>query len=596
MKLAVLCLGLFLFLQNGNAQADPRLKNLDKEFKKILEVTKTPGFSVAVVEKDKVILSGGYGYRDVEKKIPVDQNTLFAIGSCSKAFTGALLGLLRQEGKLDFDDNPRDYIPELRFYNSELNNNVTIKDLMTHQTGIPRHDLAWYLFPTQSKDSLIQRIQYLEPFTGLRQKWHYNNFMYLVQGVIAERITGKSWEQNIQERFFDPLEMTRSNLTIGALKESENTAVGYELVQDSIFRPVPYYDIAAMGPAGSINSSAREMTQWLLTWVNKGKHRGKQLIPENYVTEAMSSHAVSGSGMPSSESPYIHNNTYGYGWGISSYRGHYRVGHSGGIDGFNAYVALYPTDSIGIVILANRPGTMALPMVRNLIADRMLQLDKIDWISKILKNSGADDEAEEETPKEIAGTIAGPTHDLADYTGTFHHPGYGGIKVSVRSDSLILKTPHGSSYLKPQHYDVFQPIPFLNNKPDTVNIVPFKTSFSMNETGEIASVKMKLERTLDQPIEFTREYETVEIPLATLQVYEGSYELPGIAVRIFLKGDGLVMFVPGQREYDLIPLDQERFAIGAEEGFFAEFVSDDNGTIKQLRVIQPNGTFIAKRK
>ena len=201
------------------SQVDKRLKGLDSELQKVLKSLNETGFSVAVVEKNQMIYAKGFGYRDYENKILNDENTLFAIGSCTKAFTSSILGLLREEGKLDFEDSPIDYVEELKFYDGQINDLITIRDLMSHRTGIPRHDFSWYFFPTFSKDSLIKRIQYHQPFTSVRNKYYYNNFMFLVQGVIGERITGELWEDNIRKMIFEPLGMKRSNLSIAEMEK-----------------------------------------------------------------------------------------------------------------------------------------------------------------------------------------------------------------------------------------------------------------------------------------------------------------------------------------------------------------------------------------
>ena len=223
---------------------------------------------------------------------------------------------------------------------------------------------SWYLFPTFNKDSLLQRVHYQEPFTGIRQRWYYNNFMFLAQGVIAGRITDKSWEDNIKERFFTPLGMNRSNTTIDELLKSSNAAFGYEVKKNDEIRKMDYYRIAGMRPAGSINSSANEMSNWLITWINKGKFRGKEILSENYRDEAIGSHAVVSSALPDEKVPDAHFANYGYGWFLSSYKSHYRVEHGGNIDGFSASVAFYPSDSIGIVVLANQNGSAVPGLVR----------------------------------------------------------------------------------------------------------------------------------------------------------------------------------------------------------------------------------------
>ena len=185
--------GLTSSAQRKAKQAPDRFAGLDTAFERVLKDWHAAGFAVAVVEKDKIIYAKGFGYRDLENKIPVTPNTLFAIGSCTKAFTASMIGLLQKDGKLSIDKPVRNYLPELKFYNNEMNNSIILRDLMCHRTGLPRHDYSWYGFPSSSRDSLMKRIQYMEPSAGIREKWQYNNFMFLLQGMITEKITGKSW-------------------------------------------------------------------------------------------------------------------------------------------------------------------------------------------------------------------------------------------------------------------------------------------------------------------------------------------------------------------------------------------------------------------
>src|ERR1044071_3716427 len=165
----LLAIGSILIAQKNQPKTSDPFAGLDTVFARVLKDRKAVGFAVAVVSKDKIIYSKGFGYRDLDKKLPVTPTTLFAIGSCTKAFTASLLGLLNKEGKIDFDKPVRDYLPELRFFNDELNNNVTVRDIMCHRTGLPRHDFSWYLFNTSSRDSLVQRIKYQEPTAKLRE-------------------------------------------------------------------------------------------------------------------------------------------------------------------------------------------------------------------------------------------------------------------------------------------------------------------------------------------------------------------------------------------------------------------------------------------
>jgi len=588
-----------LLICSGLAQTDKRLKNINKDLKAILDATHAAGFALAVVEKDKIIYAKGFGYSDIEKEIPANANTLFAIGSSTKAFTSAILGQLRNEDKLSFDDSPIKHIPELEFYNDDMNNNIIIKDLMSHRTGLPRHDFSWYLFPTFDKDSLMLRIKHQEPFTGIRQQWYYNNFMFLAQGVIAERITGNSWEDNITDRFFKPLGMTRSNLTIDALEKSTNAALGYQTEKDNSNRKMDYYKIAGMRPAGSINSSVNEMSRWLITWINKGKFKDKEIIPEAYITEAMSSQMVIGAALPDKEIPDAHFANYGYGWMLSSYKGHYRVEHGGNIDGFSASVAFYPSDSIGVVVLANQNGSQVPGLVRNTIADRMLGVQKTDWAKRFIdaraKAKKQQDKAKEEkTSAQIKNTK--PSHIIQEYGGSYSHPGYGSFEVHVERDSLFAQFKLMKMWLRHYHYDVFEPFEVKKTGIDTTDSGPLRFNFKTNNSGEISGMASRIEPALSEPITFKRTPNTIAVDKTTLDKYVGEFELAGIIAKFYIKNENtLYLFVAGQPEYELLPTAKHKFALKILEGFKLEFYEDDKGKVNEVLMIQPNGSFKATR-
>jgi CubicO group peptidase (beta-lactamase class C family) len=583
-----------------NQKPDPRLKGIDQQLEEVLADWKASGFAVAVVEKNKIVYAKGFGYRDYDKKLPADANTLFAIGSSTKAFTSSVLGLLRKEGKLGFEDSPRKYISELKFFNSELDNMVTIQDMMCHRTGIPRHDLSWYLFPTASKDTLIQRMAHQEPFTDLRKQWYYNNFMFLTQGVIAEKITGKSWEENIADLFFKPLGMNRSNASIAEMKKSKNAALGYELTDDDEIKKLDYYDIAGMSPAGSINSSVNEMSNWLITWINNGKFEEKEILPENYVSEAISSHMVVGGGAPGKEYPDLHIANYGYGWFLSSYRGHYRVEHGGNIDGFSANACFYPSDSIGIIVLTNQDGSTIPSVVRNIMADRMLGIIPIDW-NKDLKErrEKAIKEQKEVEAKSISSQVKGtkPSHILQEFVGTYSHPGYGSFELSVERDSLFGQFKIEKIWLQHYHYDIFKPFEVEETGIDTTDAaVGLLLNFITNDVGEISAVSMKVEPTLD-PIKFKRKPSIIELDKEILDQYIGEYELAGTIIKVYLKNENtLCLLVPGQPEYELLPTATHKFSLKILDGYKVEFVESDQGGISDVLFIQPNGTFKATKK
>ena len=588
-----------LFFITGSltyAQTKLNTKTIDTKLKALQEATQTVGFSVAVVQGDQVIYSKGFGYRDLENKIEADENTLYAIGSSSTAFTVALLGIMEEEKGLKFTDSPKKYLPELEFYNEKLNNQVTILDMISHRTGLPRHDLSWYLFPTADKDSLLARVKYQEPFTGIRKQWYYNNFMYLAQGLITEKLTGKSWEDNIRERFFKPLNMTSSNVSISEMVAQPNISKGYSLEDFTTNKAMPYYDIAAISPAGSINSSVKEMSNWLKIWLNKGKLGDTQVLPEAYVAKAVNPLMLVGGGIADKKFPDQHLNSYGYAWFNSSYKGHYRLEHGGNIDGFSANVAFFPTDSLGIVVLTNQNGSALPGLVRDALADEILGLEKTDWVSyyseKINKIKEQQEKAKAEKKSSTVPNTA-PSHTLVEYTGKYNHPGYGTFTIEYKNDSLWAQFVRERVYLNHLHYDIFEALTVKDNKVDTTSGGFLNFNFRTSDLGDIEAASLKLEPTLD-PLTFKRTPAEANASTETLESYVGTYALGGTDLKVFMKEDKLTLFVPGQPEYTLTPTGENEFMVKGLTGYKVRFEEKDNTS--QMLLIQPNGTFPATKK
>jgi CubicO group peptidase (beta-lactamase class C family) len=578
---------------------DQRLVGLDAKFQALLTDWKTTGFAVAIVEKNKIIYEKGFGYRDYENKIPVTPNTLFAIGSCTKAFTSSLLGILRQENRIDFDKSPRLYLPDLKFFNNDMDNLITIRDMMCHRTGLPRHDYSWYFFPTDSKDSLMKRIQFMEPSSGIRERYQYNNFMFMLQGLIVERITGKSWEENIFDKFFRPLGMSESNMSIESLEKSQDAALGYTLKNDSLIEKTEYYHIRGMSPAGSINSSVNDMARWLITWINGGKFEGKEIIPASYLSEAINSQMVAAGSLPQKDNPDIQFSNYGIGWELSSYKGHYRVQHGGAIDGFSALTCFFPSDSIGVVILVNQDGSTIPAVVRNIIVDKMLKLPEFDWNKYLLSEKEKILKSQKEgKSKSVSDRISGTSlsHRLNDFSGKYSNPGYGMIKILAERDSLFAIFPLKKIWLKHYHYDIFQPYEISRKGIDTAENSELRFNFSTNNMGEIDYISAKLETSVKAVI-FTRQQDVINIDKKILKKYEGEYTIGEVIVKIYTKNDqNLFLFVPGQPESELIPIGTNKFSIKTLDGYKVEFIESETGKVTDVLLIQPNGTFKATKK
>jgi CubicO group peptidase (beta-lactamase class C family) len=573
---------------------DPRLQGLDTFAMKVLKDHHAPGVSIAVVEKSKVIYTGGFGYRDYEKKLPVTENTLFAIGSCTKAFTASMIGMLQDEGKVNIDKPVRNYFPELKFYNEYTNDHATLRDMMSHRTGLPRHDNSWY-GSTATRNELLQRIQYLEPTAELREKYQYNNFMFMAQGVLIEKITGKSWEDNLRERILRPLGMNNSILSVTDMEKSTDRSLAYTIKNDTVIHAIPYRNIDAMAPAGAINSCAKDMANWLITWINNGKFNGKQIIPSSFRNQAITVQMATGGGAPAAEHPDIYFSGYGLAWGMNSYRGHYRVEHSGGIDGFITTTSFFPSDSIGIFVVSSQGSVSTV--IRNFIADRLLKLPYFNWhkqeMDALAKALAGPKAPNTDSINRKPGTK--PSHAKNEYTGSFENKGYGQAKIFLERDTLWIDYNEAGlrtkSWLEHYHYDVFR---IRSTEEEGENFSAQKIRFITGDKGEVVSLETSMEPPL-KDIVFEKLPPAVK--RSELEKYTGEYEFaPGASARIYIKDEKLRMLVEGQPEYELVPAGKNTFEIKGVSGYSVHFEGNEKGEITSLSSIQPNGTFKAPKK
>ena len=584
---------IIFFSVNAQPPTDKRLAGLDTFVLKVLKDWHAAGVSIAVVEKGKVVYTGGFGYRDFDKKLPVTENTLFGIGSCTKAFTASILGMLVKEGKVDLDKPVRNYLPELKFQNEYTNDHCTLRDMMCHRTGLPRHDLSWY-GSWGSRQEFLERIQYMEPTAELRAKWQYNNFMFMAQGMVVEKLTNKSWEENMKERIFKPLGMDNTNLSTIDMEKSPDHSLAF-VSNDSSISTVPFRNIDAMGPAGSVNSCSKDMAKWLITWINDGKYNGKEIIPSPYRNDAITIQMAMGGGTPSAEMPDVHVSGYGLGWMMSSYRGHYRVEHGGGIDGFITTTGFFPSDSIGIFVVSNQGGVTS--SIRNFIADRMLKLSARNWNNYLLdQTKKAKDAAKAVQKNDSIGHKFNtpPSHDLKDYAGIYKNPGYGTIEIMLKDGKLVTQFNSINIRLDHYHYDQFNAV-ILDKALGDAD--PIRMTFHTDVSGTISKMTVPFEGGV-KDIEFSKESKSLEINKSDLEKYIGEYELaPGAVAKFYIKGEKtLYAFIEGQPEYELVPVDKNKFDLKIMKGYSVQFDENEKGGITAVSFIQPNGTFKAKRK
>jgi CubicO group peptidase (beta-lactamase class C family) len=270
-------LAILLVAAFGAAQAQKApLQGYDAYITKAMQDWKVPGLAIAVVRNDSVILAKGYGTRTLGTQQPVDEHTVFAIGSVSKAFTAALVAMMVDEKKMRWDDPATNYLPELEMYDPYVARELTIRDLLTHRSGLSRGDFMWYA-TDYDRGEILRRVRFLKPTWSMRARYGYQNIMYLAAGQAVAKVAGTSWDNVLRERIFVPLGMTESNSTTRTLARMANVATPHQDIDDTL-RVIPWHNIDNIGPAGSINSTVSDMAKWLRFQLAQGKVGGKPLL------------------------------------------------------------------------------------------------------------------------------------------------------------------------------------------------------------------------------------------------------------------------------------------------------------------------------
>ena len=565
------------------------LKGFDTWVEKVMTDWKVPGLAIVVVRDGKPVFVKGYGFRDLDKKLPVTPDTLFAIGSSTKAFTATTLGILVDQGKLDWQKPIKEYMPDFRLYDQTATDNMNLIDLLSHRCGLPRHDLVWY-GSSASRKELYDRIKYLKPSAGFRETWQYQNLMFMTGGWLVEKTLDITWEEAVKKLLFEPLGMSNSNFSVEDMKKSDDFSLPYRENKEKKVELMPFRNIDNIGPAGSINSSVNDLSKWLSMNLAKGKLGEKQIISETSL-------AVIHTPQMLMESSPIFNaifspgfNAYGLGWMISTYRDHRLIHHGGNIDGFSALLSFAPNDNTGIAVLTNLNGNVATFIITLNLYERIFGLSKTDWNKRALdmieKNKAEADKKKTEADKDRKQNTH-PSHPIEDYTGEFENPGYGTLTISLKDGKLSGIYNDLSFDVEHYHYDVFT----LKGK-DFDD--PLKAVFYSDLKGNIYTVEGSLEASVD-PIRFTKLPERSMMKKEFLEKFVGKYELMGIVVSITLKGEKtLYAIVPGQPEYELVPYKGMEFNLKNLQGYSVEFY-EENGKVTKLTFKQPNGNFEAKR-
>ena len=457
-----MCLALAALLGGWSAvtaQSGP-LQGFDAYVTRSMAAWRVPGLAVAVVHRDSVVLARGYGVRTLGKPDPVDENTLFAIGSASKAFTATLVAMLVDQGKVKWDDPATQYLPGFQMYDPYATRELTVRDLLTHRSGLTAADLMLY-DPRYTRDSILYRARYVKPTYSFRAHFGYSNIMYLAAGQLSARLLGSTWDDAVRERIFTPLGMAASNTSVTLLDRLPDVATPHDEIDDTV-QAIPYFNLDAAAPAGSINSSIRDMAQWVRFQLAGGKVRGKPLLSAAAFEETHKPQTIVPlEGFWNLSAQDAHLLTYGMGWFLHDYHGRLIVQHGGNIDGMTALVALMPEEQTGLVVLTNLgPNDLTYALMYR-VFDAYLKRPPKDWSASLLK---ADRElvaqAKQETKNREATRVAGtkPSLPLEQYAGTYSDSVDGDATVRREQGGLVLRYGSLVADLAHWQYDTFQAI------------------------------------------------------------------------------------------------------------------------------------------
>ncbi len=455
---------------------------LDRYIQTTMQEWKVPGVAVGIVHGTAPVYVKGFGVRNIQTNQPVTADTLFDIGSCTKAFTSASIAMLVDEGKMNWDDKVDKSIPFFHLYDPLADENVTLRDLLTHRTGLPGADLLWYGAPI-SREQIVRQVAYIHPDAGFRSVFQYQNAMYVTLGVAVGKVSGGTWDDFVKQRIFQPLGMTESDTSAVDVQKSPDYASPH-VIKDGKVEVIPWKNIDNAGPAGSINSSVRDMAKWISLQLNDGVFDGKRLISSKNMQEMHQPQIVVPPGeIPTVFFPDSMQLSYGFGWFIQDYHGHQLILHPGDIDGFEALTVLIPEINTGYEVLVNLGGVSYRQALGYHIADVLLHLPEQDWSAHFKANDAkmeAEEKADTTSWESKRNSNTQPSHDLNAYVGTFDNPAYGNADISMDNGHLSLRFHDVTSPLDYFQYDTF--LAHLDSKDSE----PIRLTFSQDADGNIS--------------------------------------------------------------------------------------------------------------
>ncbi|PIT71544.1 serine hydrolase [Limnohabitans sp. G3-2] len=477
---------------------DFQFSRVDVIVEKVMEKWHVPGLTLGITQNGAVVYTKAYGWRDVEKKRPMTVDTVMPIGSNSKSFNGLLMALLVDEKKLRWDSKVVEHLPEFKLKDGYATQHMTVRDLLIHNSGLPRHDLALFSRNMAQQD-VLATLPHLEPNTSFRQKFQYQNMMQMTASYLQERVTGLPWHALLTQRVLEPLGMTNSNATWKDWSQAKQWAQPYRY-QEGGLRLIERQNIDAVAGAGAINSTVPDMLKYLQFRLGYPPKNGGPLLSQEQSKEIDRSQMPMGNYFED-----VETGDYAMGVMRSQYGRHTLFSHGGAVEGFISSMAWVPDAKLGLVVLTNSE-TSASRVVQNSVLDLALGLDASDWIERETLNEQTLQKAQDAMrAKFMHARIPNtqPSRPLSAFVGRYHHPAYGVVEIQPTQEGLAMRLGRLSANLVHHHYDVFSIDPQASNFFGQM-LVHQAIAFAGNDAGVVDRITIPVEPTL-APLVFMRQ-------------------------------------------------------------------------------------------
>jgi CubicO group peptidase (beta-lactamase class C family) len=530
-----------------------------------------PGVAVAVVNDGAVELIESFGQRDVDADLPVTDHTLFAIASCTKAFTTALIGMLVRDGLVEWDKPVREYLPYFRLHDPVASELATVRDLLSHRTGLPRHDVVWYGNPRLDRREVVaQRLRHLPLSKGIRESYQYNNLMFMTAGLLAGEVLGSTWEDAIRAKLFEPLGMSASRFSPAEASATPDWSHAYRKNAGTT-EELPRKDFPVCGPAGSIYSCTADMAKWLSFTVDE---TSRDIVQETWKPV-----------IPTGEEspwPEVFSVGYAMGWVVESHRGQRVLQHGGSIDGFGSQVAIIPEKRLGLAVLTNLDGSSLPSVLMRAILDHALDLEPIGWGQRLYARETSVRESVTDAQSRAVEAAHPAAHPESEYSGRYEHPGYGVAEVDI--ENRLMRLGEAELTLRHRTFETWDATLARHE-------ITRSMTFVADPNGALTAFEIALEPTV-APIRFSRVIDPALSRDEVLAEYAGDYRIGEITALIRANDGKLETIVDGDIYTQLRPHRVDVFSIVGIDAQWVRFIRVD-GVITEA-VVEPGGLVLRR--